>query len=65
MGRLKQPTEGGSGGKRGHSNMEHWEYTEEIKDATRSRRRSEDDRLTQDGTDEYLDEGSDGEEADR
>jgi hypothetical protein len=27
--------EGGRGGKRGHSNMTHWESTEEIKPATR------------------------------
>jgi len=35
----KSPTEGGSGGKRGHSNMEHWEYTEEIKKSTKTLRR--------------------------
>lgn len=35
----KGPTEGGSGGKRGHSNMEHWEYTEEIKKSTKTLRR--------------------------
>jgi hypothetical protein len=29
----------GQGGKRGHSNMDHWEFTEEIKDAARKRRR--------------------------
>mgnify|MGYP001044445443 CR=1 FL=1 len=39
MGRLKTPTEGGSGGKRGHSNMEHWVYSHEIKEATRRGRR--------------------------
>jgi hypothetical protein len=31
--------EGGSGGKRGHSNMAHWEYTEEIKRRSRKARR--------------------------
>lgn len=31
--------EGGSGGKRGHSNMDHWMTTEETKDAARKRRR--------------------------
>jgi hypothetical protein len=31
--------EGGSGGKRGHSNMADWEYTEEIKRRTRKARR--------------------------
>lgn len=33
--------EGGSGGKRGHSNMTHWVTTEEIKTATRKARRAE------------------------
>ena len=35
------PTEGGSGGKRGHSNMEHWATTEEIKSSARVRRRND------------------------
>lgn len=35
----KGPAEGGQGGKRGHSNMEHWEFTEEIKLAAKKRRR--------------------------
>jgi hypothetical protein len=38
----KGPTEGGSGGKRGHSNMEHWGYTEEVNEAAKRRRRIED-----------------------
>lgn len=42
MGLPKGPSEGGSGGKRGHSGMEHWDYTEEIKEAARRRRRLED-----------------------
>jgi hypothetical protein len=42
MGIHKGPTEGGSGGKRGHSGMEHWGYTDEIKEATRKRRRLDD-----------------------
>ncbi|MFA6536370.1 MAG: hypothetical protein WC250_03695 [Candidatus Paceibacterota bacterium] len=33
--------EGGSGGKRGHSNMCHWSTTEEIKKETKSLRRRE------------------------
>jgi hypothetical protein len=41
MGNLKYPTEGGSGGKRGHSNMEHAVYSEEHKEAGRVRRRTE------------------------
>lgn len=35
----KGPAEGGQGGKRGHSNMDHWEFTEEIKRAAKKRRR--------------------------
>ena len=42
MSNFKGPTEGGSGGKRGHSNMEHWVTTEEIKESTRTRRRKND-----------------------
>ena len=42
MGNLKGKTEGGTGGKRGHSNMDHWVTTKEIKDSTRIRRRLED-----------------------
>ena len=43
MGGLKHhKTEGGQGGRRGHSNMDHWVTTAEIKDATRGRRRRED-----------------------
>jgi len=38
---LKGPTEGGSGGKRGHSNMEHWVYSHEVKRASKKRRRLE------------------------
>ncbi len=36
----KGPTEGGSGGKLGHSNMEHWTYTEELKQSSKVRRRN-------------------------
>lgn len=39
MGIFKGPSEGGSGGKLGHSNMEHWGYNDEVKDAARKRRR--------------------------
>ena len=35
MGLNTKKTEGGSGGKKGHSNMSHWEGTEEIKKAAR------------------------------
>ena len=32
-------TEGGQGGRRGHSNMSHWEYTEVIKVESKKARR--------------------------
>lgn len=41
MGILKLKTEGGQGGRRGHSNMSHWDYTEDVKIATRKLRRFE------------------------
>lgn len=41
MGFPKLKTEGGSGGKRGHSNMSHWITTEEIKVAAKKQRRAE------------------------
>jgi hypothetical protein len=40
-GTRKTKVEGGSGGKRGHSNMNHWVTTEEIKVASRKARRAE------------------------
>ncbi len=39
MGIGKGKPDGGQGGKLGHSNQEHWEYTEEVKEAARKRRR--------------------------
>ena len=40
MGNVRsKKVEGGQGGKRGHSNMTHWESTEEIKASTRALRR--------------------------
>lgn len=47
MGIPKGPTEGGSGGNRGHSNMEHWGYTGEVKETARKRRRIEDKQIIQ------------------
>jgi hypothetical protein len=41
MGTTKVKTEGGQGGRRGHSNMNHWVSTEEIKESARIRRRRE------------------------
>lgn len=51
----KQPSEGGSGGKRGHSNMEHWVYNDEIKDASRRRRRLDDDAVVREGLTDFDD----------
>lgn len=40
MGNVRsKKVEGGQGGKRGHSNMTHWESTEDIKASTRILRR--------------------------
>lgn len=56
MGGLKKvPSEGGSGGKRGHSSMEHWAYTDEIKDAARRKRRQGDDEAAQQGLEDVTD----------
>ena len=38
----KHKTEGGQGGKRGHSNMTHWTRTEEIKAMSKKARRQVD-----------------------
>ena len=35
----KGKSEAGQGGKRGHSNMDHWMFTEEVKTAARKQRR--------------------------
>ena len=48
----KRPSEGGSGGKKGHSSMEHWTYTQEIKDAARLRRRQCDTEQVEQGLEE-------------
>lgn len=38
----KEKPSGGSGGKRGHSNMSHWQYTSEVKAGAKKARRDED-----------------------
>jgi hypothetical protein len=54
MGSLKKvKPEGGSGGKRGHSGMEHWAFTEEIKDAARAQRRIADRARSREGVAEH------------
>jgi hypothetical protein len=51
-------TGGGSGGKRGHSNMTHWEYTEAIKkEAKRARRVQDKFACTQEYTALYVPKG--------
>lgn len=41
----KQKTEGGQGGKKGHSNMVHYDYTEVVKAEAKHRRRQEDKKV--------------------
>lgn len=53
MANSKRPTEGGSGGKRGHSNMEHWTYTEELKETSKIQRRIDSRSLAKEATDEF------------
>ena len=55
MGTTKGPSEGGSGGKRGHSNMEHWGYTEEVKGDAKRIRRIEDKKKSKAGIKDYKD----------
>ena len=47
-------SEGGSGGKRGHSNMTHWDRTEEIKEESRHIRRRNDESESESGVSEYF-----------
>ena len=49
----KGRSDGGQGGKRGHSNMDHWDFTEEIKLAARKGRRLEAKCDIKEGVDEY------------
>ena len=52
---LKGLANAGQGGKRGHSNMHHWEFNEEIKEAARKRRRLAAKIEIKDGLDERED----------
>ncbi len=54
MANYKGPTEGGAGGKKGHSNMEHWTHTEELKDSSNKRRRHDDVRYSKEGIAEAI-----------
>ena len=51
---LKGKPDAGQGGKRGHSNQDHWEFTEVIKLAAKKRRRHQAKRETADGVKEYF-----------
>jgi hypothetical protein len=57
MSTLKGKTEGGSGGKRGHSNMTHWAYTEEIKESSNINRRNDSKRIISDELEHLQTEG--------
>ncbi len=53
---LKGKPDAGQGGKLGHSNQDHWEYTEEIKLAARKRRRLQAKKQASEGLNEYFNE---------
>jgi len=55
---LKGKPDAGQGGKRGHSNQDHWEFTEEIKEAAKRRRRHQAKKETGEGLNEFLEERS-------
>jgi len=50
---LKGKPDAGQGGKRGHSNQDHWEFTEEIKEAAKKRRRHQAKKEIAEGLKEY------------
>jgi hypothetical protein len=52
----KGRSDGGPGGKLGHSNMDHWEFTEEIKLAAKKRRRLDAKRDIEKRVSEYQEE---------
>jgi len=49
----KGRSDGGQGGKRGNSNMDHWDFTEEIKLAAKKSRRLEAKNDVKEGVAEY------------
>ena len=51
---LKGKPNAEQGGKRGHSNQDHWEFTEEIKEAAKKRRRHQAKKDTRGGLREYF-----------
>jgi hypothetical protein len=52
----KGKPDGGQGGKLGHSNQDHWDYTEAIKLAAKKSRRLQARKQTSEGLKEYLNE---------
>lgn len=50
----KGKPDGGQGGKLGHSNQDHWDYTEAIKLAAKKSRRLQARKQTSEGLKEYL-----------
>jgi hypothetical protein len=53
---LKGLSDAGQGGKLGHSNQDHWEFTEEIKLAAKKRRRHQAKKETSEGLIEHFEE---------
>ena len=56
---LKGRPDAGQGGKLGHSNQDHWEFTEEIKLAAKKRRRLQAKKQTTEGLMQYFNEEND------
>ncbi len=54
MANLKVANKGGQGGRLGHSNMEHWTYTEEVKQAARKRCRADAKNAVRAGTEDAV-----------
>jgi len=51
---LKGKPDAGQGGNLGHSGQDHWEFTEEIKEAAKKRRRHHAKKDTSEGLREYF-----------
>jgi hypothetical protein len=49
----KFKVEGGQGGKKGHSNMVHWDFTEEIKKRSKQLRRREDKEVVKEQIEDF------------
>lgn len=50
-------SEGGQGGRKGHSNMEHWSRTERVKEEAKVVRRANDIEAVEEGEEEWDGEG--------